>query len=113
MAYQTSLLAHAHVHAASFDWDQVAQRALAAIEERRFALFAQATKKNAGGIGMAEAISELASINSLSKPSDDDILKVASALFNNGKLSWPHLQPQALETSPVDHVFNINVRGVI
>jgi glycosyltransferase involved in cell wall biosynthesis len=85
-AFYALLLEHAHDHARKFNWDNVAQRAVKAIER----LPNLGLGHRAGApYAIERVIDEIAGIGGWLGPTDTDLMVIASALDRNEQQSWP------------------------
>lgn len=96
--FRTRLLNHAAHHARSFSWDEVAQRALAAIKSK---LQQSRPTLSADSQSITRLISELGAIKSWPGPSDTDLMSVARALDRNEQQRWSigDRQPSLIHTT--------------
>jgi glycosyltransferase involved in cell wall biosynthesis len=88
-AFRQSLLEHAAQHARSFSWDNVANRALAAIKSKLAATSGTPLNDGSGYFAMDQVINRIVRTAVLPGPSDKELMCVAEAMDANERACRP------------------------
>ena len=87
--FRQALLGHAARHARTFNWDDVALRALEAMETRRMTISGKRPTESFRYFDIHEVIARIAQAGSSMASTDKELMRVAQAMEANELVRWP------------------------